>query len=251
MVWDNDRERSLTNHHGQNRLCIDGSNLLPTDNRLEQWELKANWKHLPLPFNLFCLLAQGNGTGAVFSLEHFISNPSFFPCSNVGFLPQDAILPKLIPCGLPTVCSSTSGPMWVCTTELIFQAHTGALTSCSPGSEPSPAEALHRLQPSSGHIHLLHPGLLHRLCTEICFSWCTMDCRRDSLLYHGWASPVAIGNLYLECLEQLLPSFCTDLGVCRAIWKSFIPAAGSRASSQHSPHGKPVEKWGGDILLLR
>lgn len=53
----------------------------------------------------------------------------------------------------------------------------------------------------SGHIHLLHYGLLHRPRVETCSAWCPIGCRTNSTL----------------CLQYLLPSFCSDLGVSVAV----------------------------------
>lgn len=64
------------------------------------------------------------GTGAVVS-PFVPATPSWslFYCPDVGFLPQDAVLPELILCGLPTGSSSPSTtPTWLRITMPILQA---------------------------------------------------------------------------------------------------------------------------------
>lgn len=65
--------RSLTNYcHGWSRLSTgDSCNLSPIANRLKQWELKANWKHLPpIRHLLSTLLSSAGGCGLSFLLLH-------------------------------------------------------------------------------------------------------------------------------------------------------------------------------------
>ena len=72
---------------------------------------------------------------------------------HVGSLPWDAVLPKLILCGLPIgCCSSGSAPTWLCTTEPILQSllqHRAQWGAVPPG-------------------FLLHYGLRMKLCS----AWC-------------------------------------------------------------------------------
>ena len=107
------------------------------------------------------------------------------PCSNVGSLPQDAVLPKLIPCRLLTGSSSLrTAPTWIRTMGSIHQEQTAPtwvphvqhpqqiiclllhgllFTGYSSGLEPAPVRALHGVQASCGRIHLLYLLLLHGL----------------------------------------------------------------------------------------
>lgn len=53
---------------------------------------------------------------------HFSFMITLFPCSSMGPLSWDAIVPEVILCGLPTgSSSSTTAPIWVCTMGSIHQ----------------------------------------------------------------------------------------------------------------------------------
>ena len=166
------------------------------------------------------------------------------PLLHVGSFPWDAVLPKLILRGLPTGSSSSrTAPTWLRTTGSIPQEQTapawvphrrqfppdplllrGLLsTGCSSGLGPAPTGALHGPQPPPGHIHLLHRGLLHGLQHGDLLHVGPMGCRGTACSTRGLST--GRRGTSAACLEHLLPSFCTDLGVCRAGSHSSLPAA--------------------------
>ena len=94
-------------------------------------KLNTPFPHSPSSFSLQQHREQGQQ-----SVHYVLSLPlprghSFrgrVPLPHMGYLPPDAILPKLIPHGLPTGCSSPStASTWLCTTRPIHQEvfHTG------------------------------------------------------------------------------------------------------------------------------
>lgn len=149
------------------------------------------------------------------------------------FLPRDAILPKLILCGLPTGCSFPSAAStWLCTTGLTLQAlpHAGPSQAAAPPAlQLPPGTAPHRLQ--------LWPRVtLQGLSMSCAFfrphQHCTVGSSTAACgnLFHmvpvgcrGTACPTM--GLSMSLSELLLgawdTAFCTYLGVCRAASLSF------------------------------
>jgi len=135
--------------------------------------------------------------GAEACSEHFITfllTP--FPCSSMGSLPWDAIIPALIPLGLLTGCTSPStAPTQLCTTGPTLQA----LLPMAPNRQWLPHCGLLSMGCSSGPgcscriLPGVHPSCLIHCCTVGSSIAARGDllhavyvgCRGDSLLLHG------------------------------------------------------------------
>lgn len=155
------------------------------------------------------------GTGAVVS-PFVPATPSWslFYCPDVGFLPQDAVLPELILCGLPTGSSSPStAPTWLHITMPTLQAllhmappallpHCGMLpTGCSSGLGlllwGYPRAVVFRSHP------LLHHRPLHGCM------WTSALQGAHGLQGSACSSmgPSRAARTFCSVLEYLLPSF--------------------------------------------
>lgn len=76
---------------------------------------------IPNSSTSFPQAAERNGEWKLQSVHISLSLP-LLPLLQTEFLPQDAIFPKLILCGLATGCSSSvTVPVWVCTRGPIHQ----------------------------------------------------------------------------------------------------------------------------------
>ena len=97
-------------------------------------------------------------------------------------------------------------------------------TDCGSSPGPAPAGALHGLYILQV-ICTAAPRALPGLHVEICTVWC--PCTAGEQPAPLWASPEPLGTS--SCLEHILPSFCSDLGGCRAVSPTFsyssLPAA--------------------------
>lgn len=122
------------------------------------------------------------------------------------------ILRKLILSGLPTdYSSSRTVPAWVCTT---VWNPSGADYSRFPQMIAPSDLLLHRRLVStetapSGHVHLLHCGLLHGLYMEICSVWDLMGCKGPQFGL-SWAA----GNFSYVAGAPPAPSSLTLVEYC-------------------------------------
>ena len=82
--------------------------------------------------------------------------------------------------------------------------------------------ALHGLQLPSEHIHQLQCGVFHGLQVDMCSTVDLHGLQGDHLHHHGCLSGAA-GESLLWHLEHVVPSFFTDLGVCRVVSPILTP----------------------------
>jgi len=116
-----------------------------------------------------------------------------------------------------TLNSSHSSPAPGWGTSYGRQSSTGLLSPRVHRScwKPAPVRAIHRITASFRHPPALAWGppraaggnLLH----------CGPEWAAGRQPASPWSAPWAAGEPLLRCLEHLLPSFCTYLGVCRVV----------------------------------
>jgi len=140
----------------------------------------------------------------------------FTNCSNTGPSYQKQAAPLWV-CHGVTSPASKPAPAW---TSLSPQGRT----SCQ---ESAPCRVSMGSQPTLG-IHLLWCGVLHGLQVEICATMDRHGLQGHSLPHHGLHHRLQ-GKLCSRAWSTSSPSFCTDLGVCRAVLVSYsrccLPAA--------------------------
>lgn len=120
----------------------------------------------------------------------------------------------------------TVGDLWMSSSlkPLLEQAHLDSYTWVTALVQGLFLwKTLHGLWSSSGCIHLLHYGLLHRLHVEICSVWCPIGCRSNSTLSAATPAILLAWPLCLGCC--LSPQFLIPLSqllLCRSYCGGFF-----------------------------
>jgi len=87
---------------------------------------------------------------------------------------------------------------------------------CRFCQEPAPAQAPYRVTASFGHPPASVRSPFHGLQMEICSNMDLHGLQGHCLPQHGLPCGLQ-GNLCSDACSTSSPSFCTDLGVCRAV----------------------------------
>jgi len=142
--------------------------------------------------------------------------PHTLPCSSVGSLPGQTVLHELLERGsFPQAAALHKLPQRGSFPRGAVLQEQAAPGSAAPGRSLLQCRLSIGLQLPSG-IPLLRRGVPSTGCRwRSATPWTSMDCR-DSLPHHGLLHGLQ-GNLCSGTWSTSCPSFCTDLGVCRAI----------------------------------